>query len=122
MLNYGTALAVRAYALSRDWSELPPPQDKEAVKEAVDAFLATLHDYTEEQVFAALEYVESGITETEGEYGTPPKKDGSEDELEDWGFCISLGVLNKARAVLWGVTEAEAKGMTRQQLEDVMEL
>ena len=29
--------------------------------------------------------------------------------------------MNKAKAVLWGVTEAEAKNMTRQQLEDVIE-
>ena len=122
MLNYGTSIAVYAYALSRDWSELPPPEDRDAVSSAIKANLDSMGDFTEEQVAAALKYVQTGLTQDVGEYGEQPHDDTQPDpDEEDWGLCISLGVLNKAKAVLWGVTETEAKGMTREQLEDVIE-
>lgn len=123
MTNYGTSLAVYAYALSRDWKDLPDANDRTVVQKAIDDFLKTLGGYTEEQVLAALEYVQSGLSAVDDEYGEPKKETGEEDdeEDEDWGLCISLGTLNKAKAVLWGVTETEAKSMTREELDDVIE-
>ena len=78
-----------------------------------------LSDCTHEQVAEALAYVQCGITQEAEEY--PDFPDSDDDKAEDWGLCISLGTMNKAKAVLWGITETEARNMTRQQLEDVIE-
>ena len=120
MKNYDTSLAVYAFALSRNQDELPPACDKAVVSGQVEEFLKRLGDCTQEQVAEALAYVQCGITQEAEEYPDFPDSD-DEDKREDWGLCISLGTMNKAKAVLWGVTETEAKNMTRQQLEDVIE-
>ena len=107
-----TSLIIYAYALSRNYDELPPAYDKKAVSDAVNAFIPTMKQYTREQVTCALDYVQNGLTQDVNEYAAPSRAD-DDDDSEDWGLCISLGVMNGAKAILWGISEAEMKSMPR---------
>lgn len=120
--DFETLLAVYAFALSRDSSELPNGDSREAVRQAVETYAEEMKDFTRDQIFAAVDYVKNGCDQTVGE--EPPERKGSEDgdggEEEDWTECVALGVLHEGQAILFGVSEAEMKCMTRRQLEAVI--
>lgn len=120
--TYQTALAVKAFALSRPASELPDPDNPESVRIAVEAFAATCADFTRDQIYAALDYVIYGSSSLVGEYPEPPPSDeervpdGTEDE--DWRECIAVGVLHEGHVALFGMSRADMERMTRRQLKD----
>ena len=120
--DFETLLAVHAFALSRSAADLPDGDSREAVRQAVEAYANELRDFTKEQIFAAIDYVKNGCDQTVGEEPPPPKSEaGSPAEgSADWTECIALGVLHEGRAVLFGVSESEMRGMTRRQLEAVI--
>lgn len=114
--GYQTAFALDAFALSRPADDLPAPHDCKAVTSAVEAFLATLSPFTEEQVLTALNYVQTGLHSEDGEY--PPVADDADGgEHEDWEECVALGVMRDSLAVLTGLTVADARRMTRDELD-----
>lgn len=116
--DYQTAFALDAFALSRPPDDLPDPHNANAVKEAVEAFLATLSPFTEAQVLAALRYVQNGLSNESGEYPPmPPSADDADADREDWEECVSLGVLRNSLAILTGLTVADARRMTRDELD-----
>jgi len=121
--TYQTALAVKAFALSRPASELPDPDDPESVRVAVETFAATCADFTRDQIYAALDYVIYGSSSLVGEYPEPPPTDGDErvpdgTEDEDWRECVAVGVLHEGHVALFGMSRADMERMTRRQLED----
>lgn len=117
--DFETALAVKAFGLTRSEKDLPDPDDPKTVKKAVEAFCREMKDFSREQIFAALEYVLYGADPSSGEL--PAAKEKKEAEAPgDWKECIALGVLNEGRAVLWGITESDMLAMTPEQLRDVI--
>ena len=123
--TYQTALAVKAFALSRPASELPDPDNPESVRAAVDAFAATCADFTRDQIYAALDYVIYGSSALVGEHAEPPPPDGEErvpdgTEDEDWRECVAVGVLHEGHVALFGMSRADMERMTRRQLEDAI--
>jgi len=122
--TYETDLAVKAFALSRQASELPDPDDPISVTKAIEDFSKKFAEYTRDQIYAALEYVVFGSSQLVGEFAARRETDeeripdGCEDE--DWSLCISLGVLNEGRACLWGINQKELENMTRRQLDDLI--
>ena len=116
--DYQTVFALRAYALSRPYDELPDPHNRKAVTDAVEAFLDTLAPFTEEQVFTALNYVQNGLHSEDDEYPPVTAEEGEADpDREDWSECVSLGALRHGLAVMTGLTLADAKSMTRAELD-----
>lgn len=123
--DFQTALAVKAFALSRPAEELPDPEKPDTFVRAIEGFADSCKSFTREQILAAIDYVVHGASQCEGVY--PPKErqddderipDGSEDE--DWKECIALGVLHEGMAVMWGVNRRELESMTRRQVEDLI--
>lgn len=121
--NINTLLALYAFALSRDYTELPDAENQKAVVDAVNKFLEEMKDNSREQIYAALEYVQNGIVSSHDEYPEFAKsKNDDDDELSfDWDECIAVGVLNHGISVLHGITLAEMKSMTKSQLESIIE-
>jgi hypothetical protein len=118
--DFESILAIKAYALSRPHTELADPADMAGVKAAVDEALKAFADFTHEQIYAALEYVIYGCTPSALESPPAPKTDGGEAE-PTWGESYAVGVLNKGRAVLSGLTGAEIRSMTAGEVEAVIQ-
>lgn len=117
-----TVIALQSYCLSRDCASLPDAYDKKLVCESIQAFIQTLSEYTEDQIFAALDYVRNGCDQFTGEEAEPKKTDEEdEDEEDDWRFCLALGTLRRGQAILWGINEREMMSMTERNLNDVIE-
>lgn len=118
--DYQTALAVKAFALSRPPSALPDGDSPASVTAAVAAFCEDCRDFTSEQIYAAVDYAFFGASPILGE--NPPREprepDGS--EYEDWKSCVAVGVLHEGAVMLHGVTQAELESMTRQQVEEMI--
>lgn len=118
--GYQTTFALRAYALSRDCDELCDPYDREKLVEEVEKFLDSVKHSTEDQIFAALNYVQNGLYSDSCEYPAPAKDDKEDNEVEDWRECIAIGTLHEAQTILYGVSAAEAMKMTRPELDTVI--
>lgn len=123
--DYKSSIAVQAFALSRDVADLPDPDSPTAIKTAVDTFTATCANCTRDQIIAALRYATIGCDPTACEHPAYPdgrtQSDQTTPGYQDWTECVAVGVLNEGRAVLWGITEADMRRMTTQQLSDVIE-
>ena len=113
MDDYNTVLALNAYALSRDYDRLPDGDDVASVQTALDDFLKSMSGYMKEQIYAAIDYVKNGI-DANDELPESKKKDNSTVDRLD---CIAIGVMHEAQAVMWGMTAAELKKMTRSQVQ-----
>lgn len=118
--DFNTLLAVKAYALSRPCGELVDPDSPGAVKTAVEDFCKSCKDLSRDQIYAAIEYVIFGSDQAVGVHAAHRHDSGDDDDYFDYDSCISLGVLNEGRAVLWGITAADMRSMTRRELEDVI--
>ena len=120
-----TRLAVRAYALSRQPSSLPDPDDPRSLRTAVETFAKTCAEFTVEQIDAAIGYVVFGPSPLANEYPIRPpdasgkKRDPDGTDLEDWKMFVAVGVMREAQVFLFGVTQAEIETMTREQVEDL---
>lgn len=120
--DYQSLLAVKAYALSRPAEELARSDRPREIRRAVERFAKTLGRFTHEQIFAAVDYVLYGRDATAFEYPPPMKGDEAADADEvDWASSYAVGVLNEGRAVLFGLSGAEMRSMTRAELEAVIE-
>lgn len=117
MDSVDSALAIYAFAFSRDYKDLPEPYDQKLVKEEVGKWIETMKDFNREQILAAVEYVQTGIESSVGEY---PEVASSDEETDDWNTCVAVGVLNEGAAVLTGVTRSELMGMTRREAEGIL--
>lgn len=120
--GYQTTFALHAYALSRECDQLCDPYDRERLIEEVRKFLESVKHSTEDQIFAALNYVQNGLYSDSCEYPAYAKAKEDEDagEVEDWRECVAIGVLHEAQSILYGVTAAEAMKMTRAELDSVI--
>lgn len=117
--DYHTVLAVNCYALSRPPEELPDADDPANVGKAVAEYAATMSEFTTDQLYAAIDYVKFGSDHITGEHGARKAEDedgGPEDLNLDWDECVAVGTLSEGAAVLWGLSLAEMKTMTREQL------
>lgn len=117
MDSVDAALAIYAFAFSRDYTELPEPYAESKVKEEVGKWIESMKGYNREQILAAVEYVQTGIEPSVGEY---PDSASSDSDIEDWNTCVAVGILNEGAAVLTGVTRKELMGMTRREVEGVL--
>lgn len=116
-----TVLAVKCYALTRDADELPDPNVPTAIKTAIDAFCAEMKDFTQAQLWAALDYVLHGCDPASGEQAPElPKREADGTRLEDWDECVALGILHEGQALLYGVTKAEMRRMTFRHLTSLI--
>ena len=118
--DYNTLLAVKAFALSRPPSELPDPDSPASINKAIEAFCVDCRELSRDQIYAAVEYVVFGSDAGVGVYAANRSSDEDQGESEDYESCISIGVMNEGRAALWGITQAEMRDMTRQQLQEVI--
>lgn len=119
--DFNTLLAVKAYALSRPQGELADPDSLSTLRRAVEAFCESCKDLSRDQIYAAIEYVIFGSDQGVGVHAAHrPDPGDDDDDFADYDSCVSLGVLNEGRAVLWGITAADMRSMTRRELEDVI--
>lgn len=116
-----TGLALRAFCLSRPSSELPDPDSPAKVIEAISAYARDLSPYTSDQVYAALSYVMYGADPKRGECGPSEEREPDGSELEDWNYCVAVGVLNEATVALYGVSRAELEQMPRRHVQDLID-
>lgn len=119
--DYQTALAVKAFALSRPSAALPDPDDPKSVAAAVSAYAEELSEFTTNQIHAAIDYAVFGADPKAGEFAARPEAEADGSVYEDWKYCVSVGVLNEARVALFGVSQAEIEAMTRRQVCDLIE-
>lgn len=121
--DYQTILAVNCFALSRPPDALPDPDDPAVVKSAVEEYAAKMSGFSTDQLYVALDYVKNGANHTTGEYYSR-RRDGDDDTTEDlgidWDECVAVGVLREGAAVLWGLSLAEMKKMTRTELQEAI--
>lgn len=120
--DFDTLVAIRAYALSRSCIDLPDGDDIKSVKNAIDEFCEMCKDYTTSQIWAALDYVIYGSSQTECEtplYKTEKIKD-DEVEAEDWKSCVACGMLHEGKVCLFGCSQAELEQMTSRQLGELI--
>lgn len=124
--TYQTALAIKAYALSRGVDDLPDAENPESVRVAVETFAATCADFTRDQIYAALDYAIYGSSALVGEHAEPPPEDEDDKSIpdvtedEDWKECVAVGVLHEGHVALFGMSRADMEKMTRRQLEDAI--
>ncbi len=87
-----TYMALRAFSVSRDPSDLPDALDLDAVRKAVKAFVRKeIGAYTVRQLDAALEYAINGASDAAGEYPAPdPDKAESEKPEGDQSFAAGV--------------------------------
>ena len=116
--DFETLLAIQAFALSRDLSKLPDPDDIKSISAAVDAFTADCRELTRDQIVAALDYAMFGSSAVVGEVsvnadGKDAEEDGS--EFDDWKECVAAGMLAYGKIVLFGSTFADIERLTRPQ-------
>lgn len=117
--DYHSILAVNCYALSSPPDALPDADDPANVGKAVAEYAATMSEFTTDQLYAAIDYVKFGADHITGEQGSPEVEDddGEPEDLNlDWDECVAVGTLSEGAAVLWGLSLAEMKTMTRAQL------
>ena len=121
--DYQSMLALYAFALSRDWQKLPDPYCIADIEVKIREFTETLKDFTTEQIFNAVMYAKDGCDQSVGEF--PARKidddDSKDDDEYDFDECVAVGVMHEGHALLWGITEAEMKSMTRSRLESIMQ-
>lgn len=121
--DFQSLLAVKAFALSRPLKDLPDPDVKSTLAEAVQTFCDSLQEFTRDQILAAIEYVIFGSSPLVGEYATTkarPLEECDGFEGEDWKHSLAAGVLHEGQVALWGASVAELEQMTRRQLEDMI--
>ena len=120
-----TILAVNCFALSRPPSDLPDPSDPESVKLAIDGFCETFADFTRDQLYLAYDWVRFGMDAASCELAANlpehPDEGGSgipsaSEPKYDSATCVALGMLYNGAAILWGLSLAEIRGMTQDQL------
>lgn len=118
-----SALAVKAFALSRPADDLPDPDSPQAIRKAVEAYADEMRGFTRDQLYAAIDYVCYGSDETSCEIPAKSQADPDAEPTEDtadWTECNAVGVLNEGRAVLWGASAADLRRMTVRELRDVI--
>lgn len=114
----GTYFQLRAYSLSRDWRELPPPLEKEKVKEQTTKFFKEqLGSFTMRQLQNALEYAIFGNDPTAHEmrskFSMDKDDDGEEDENEK--SCYEVGLMRQGIMFKIGSPD-EIKDMTPSEV------
>lgn len=108
---------VYAYALSRDWTELPDVVKAKAVVEKVFAFARrNLFKYTDAQLGDAIDYVLFGADWKIGEMA--PAKDGKESD--EVNRSTALGVWMNAAAKRIPISLEDAKKMTASEILEVV--
>lgn len=119
-----TWFVLRAYWLSvLDPDDLVKLDDARAVERTVlDFGNGALRGHTVREIRAAMDYVENGANEADGERG--PKRERKDDEdnsidMTDW--CTEIGIVHKAQALGLGIALKDALSMTPAQLRSVID-
>lgn len=123
MENYHTFISMMAYSLGTKESELVDPYEGESLQQAVQSFMKdSVGQFTEKQIYNALDYVINGNDPREGE--DPPSKNIQKEEVEDEVLnedcCYQLGLLRNGVALEIESIE-NMKRMTTSELEVMME-
>lgn len=112
-----TELCASALAYSVSETKLPDAFDQDACKEAIEAFANRIKDKVTARVLAsALLYVATGLDDTAEEFAPARNKDEIRIPI-DAEVSISLGVLLDNVVLDLGLSLAEARSLTRSQLE-----
>jgi len=115
--DYETILALNCFALSRPADELPDACDPSGVKAAAAYFAKRMSRFTKEQLYRAVAYVRFGLDESSGEKpaaaAADPDAQSSQPTADD---CIAVASLVNGVSYLWGLSLADIKALTREQL------
>jgi hypothetical protein len=114
-----TVLCASALAYSTREDKLPRLDDFPGVTVAVKQMAERLKGANVRALAAALKYVAEGSDHTKGEY--PPRPRGEEEIKlkEEDDVSVALGVLLDGVTLRLGLSLADAKSLTRSQMEDV---
>lgn len=120
--DYNTKFAVTAYALSKELDDLPNPDDFTSLQKCLEEFKDKMKNYSSEQIEAAVNYCENGYKPEYGEFPERVEDKDSADisDVDDYDFCVALGVLNDGVVQQLGITLGEMKRMTRERLEQIL--
>ena len=115
-----TGFAIRAYAMTRDYTALPTWTATAEITEALKNFMA--HDlarYTLRQVVACVNYCANGNDQTAGEYCAARKNDDDEPtDLDE--ISPAIGVIHEGQSLALGISLDDAQRMTRGALNAVI--
>jgi len=115
-----TFFAVDVFMCGVDVHELPSPENRSSIREAVEAFLRRLSPFTRGQVAAAVLYCKAGTDPLAGEFAAD-REDEDDGDLPDQSFSVSLGIVRRGLALGIGVTLEEALKMPRRIFESMLE-
>lgn len=118
-----TFMQLRAYSLSVPQEMLAPPEDKEAVKDAVCGLVsAKLSRYTVRQVRNAVSYAVFGNdpSKREARPASSLKKEAERDAPGDEDFCYEVGLMRQGLIYRLGSVD-EIRKMTTSELEMLIE-
>ena len=113
-----TEFFLNAFMLSRDADDLPSSANIPEVKLQLDKFVKQIKKLTVRQVMHAVAYCTQGCDADEWELPEVAKKDEDEDRAAD--ESLALGVVREGQALGLGISLADAKKMTRSQLQGVI--
>ena len=118
--DFPTALAIDAFAMSRNHDMLPDAADRKAVRAAIDAFTkADLAPFTIPQVHVAVEYAKHGANIAAKEYPADPP--GEEDEEDNPLASVGVGVLFETLAMSLGLSVRDVLGFTVSKAKALQE-
>lgn len=109
--DLSTAVAVYAYALSRNLDALPDANDRDATRKAIDDFTAgPLSPFTLVQVRCAIDYAQWGANAVAKEY-PPPRADAAKFE-DDVPASLGAGAVVETLALGFGVSIRDVCSLT----------
>lgn len=115
-----TDFLLRAYMMTRDADELPPPANVAEVEYQLEQFKRrTVAEFTTRQVVHAMAYCSAGCDADADELPDVPDR-AAPEEAQSADQSIALGVVREGQALGLGISLADAKGMTRSALQDVV--
>jgi hypothetical protein len=101
--DLSTAVAVYAFALSRDLAALPDANDRDATRKAIDDFTqGPLAPFTLVQIRCAIDYAQFGADATAKEY--PPPRPDETKFADDVPASLGAGAVVETLALGFGVS------------------
>lgn len=116
-----TRFMVTAYAITKDWNELPTWSNFSKLKKEIVRFLKSLSKYTLSQVSNCVMYCLNGNNANDQEYPEIlPSVDKDDECLPNQQASSTIGVIHEAQALNLGIPLEDAKGMTKSELQSVL--
>lgn len=116
-----TRFMVTAYAMTKDWKELPTWSDFSKLKKEIVSFIKSLSKYTLSQVSDCVMYCLNGNNSNDKEYPEIlPSSDDEDESFQNQPTSSTIGVIHEAQALNLGIPLEDAKGMTKSELQSVL--